>query len=116
MGQMFVHFTQTTKTTISKTKSGIDDQWQADLVNMSSLATFNDKHTVIDVFTKVCYARPLRNKEACSIVDAFKHILTHNEGNKPLFIQMDKENFVINMRGRSNEGADCGALESHFEK
>ena len=43
--------------------SGINDQWQADLVDVSSLASSNDKHTfiltVIDVFSKVGYAQPL---------------------------------------------------------
>ena len=59
--------------------SGINDQWQADLVDVSSLASSNDKHTfiltVIDGFSKVGYAQPLRNKEARSITNAFKTIL-----------------------------------------
>ena len=74
--------------------SGINDQWQADLVDVSSLASSNDKHTfiltVIDVFSKVGYAHPLRNKEARSITNAFKTILSTNGDKKPLSIQTDK--------------------------
>ena len=74
--------------------SGINDQWQADLVDMTNLATFNDKHTfiltVIDVFSKIGYARALRNKEGRSIVNAFKDILRNNGGKKPISIQTDK--------------------------
>ena len=74
--------------------SGINDQWQADLVDVSSLASSNDKHTfiltVIDVFSKVGYAQPLRNKEARSITNAFKTILSTNGDKKPLSIQTDK--------------------------
>ena len=70
--------------------SGINDQWQADLVDVSSLASSNNKHTfiltVIDVFSKVGYAQPLRNKEARSITNAFKTILSTNGDKKPLSI------------------------------
>ena len=74
--------------------SGINDQWQADLVDVSSLASSNAKHTfiltVIDVFSKVGYAQPLRNKEGRSITNAFKTILSTNGDKKPLSIQTDK--------------------------
>ena len=44
----------------------IDDQWQADLVNISSLARFNKGYkfllTCIDVFSKFAWVIPLKNK------------------------------------------------------
>ena len=46
--------------------TGIDDLWQADLVDLSSISKYNDGykflHTVIDVFSKVAWTVPLKNK------------------------------------------------------
>jgi len=48
--------------------SGIDDQWQADLIHLTKLKKFNNGHTfvliVIDVFSKFAWAEPLRRKQA----------------------------------------------------
>ena len=45
---------------------GINDQWQADLVDFISLKKYNDKYTyvliVIDCFSRFAYAEPLKNK------------------------------------------------------
>ena len=97
--------------------SGINDQWQADLVDMTNLATFNDKHTfiltVIDVFSKIGYARASRNKEGRSIVNAFKDILRNNGGKKPISIQTDKgKNSVINLykNGRRWKALNCSLV------
>ena len=46
--------------------TGTDDQWQADLVDMSSLARFNKAYkfllTCVDVFSKFPWVVPLKNK------------------------------------------------------
>ena len=81
--------------------SGINDQWQADLVDVSSLASSNDKHTfiltVIDVFSKVGYAQPLCNKEDRSITNVFKSILSTNGDKNHCRYKLTRErNSVIN--------------------
>jgi hypothetical protein len=46
--------------------TGIDDLWQADLVDLSSISKYNEGYkfllTVIDVFSKVAWVIPLKNK------------------------------------------------------
>ena len=57
---------------------GIDHEWQADLVDMSSLNKENDGVnyllTCIDTFSKYAWVIPLRNKNASALVEAFKKI------------------------------------------
>ena len=59
---------------------GPRQQWQADLVDLSNLKTDNDGMTfllkVIDVFTKVAWCIPLKNKSATSLVTAVKSTFT----------------------------------------
>lgn len=78
--------------------NGIDDTWQADLVDLTNLAHINDNYkfilTVIDVFSKYAFAIPLKNKSANSIVSSFKIIL--GKGRKPKKLQTDAGNEFIN--------------------
>ena len=54
--------------------SGLHQQWQADLVDLSQLKKDNDGMTflltVIDVFSKVAWCVPMKNKSAASLVAA----------------------------------------------
>ena len=56
-----------------------DGQWQADLVDISSLARFNKGYkfllTCIDVFSKFARVVPLKNKTGESLVNGFQSIL-----------------------------------------
>ena len=59
--------------------TGIDDQWQADLVDISSLARFNKGYkfllTCIDAFSKFAWVVPLKNKSGETLVNGFQSIL-----------------------------------------
>ena len=83
---------------------GPRQQWQADLVDLSNLKTDNDGMTfiltVIDVFTKVAWCIPLKNKSATSLVTALKstftegwpkygihHFSTHNAETKASIVE-----------------------------
>ena len=78
--------------------NGIDDTWQADLVDLSNIAYANDNYkwllTVIDVFSKYAWLIPLKNKQAISIVEGFKQILKQDRYPKKL--QTDAGNEFIN--------------------
>ena len=56
-------------------------QWQADLVDLSNLKNDNDGmkflFTVIDVFSKVSWCVPLKNKSAASLVTPLKSTFTN---------------------------------------
>lgn len=70
-----------------------DELWQADLNDMQSLQQENDGYryllTVIDVFSKYAWAKPLKKKTGAAITNAFETIF-HESGRKPLKLQTDK--------------------------
>ncbi len=72
--------------------SGIDDEWEIDLVDMTSLVKFNRGHkfllTCIDVFSKYSWVVPMKNKSAISNEEALQSIL--KQGRKPRLICADQ--------------------------
>jgi hypothetical protein len=74
----------------------INEQWQADLIDMSKLAGNNAGHTfiltVIDVFSKKAYAQPLINKSASNVKKAFENIFEENGHFYPKIIYTDEGN------------------------
>ncbi len=62
-----------------------NQQWQADLVDMSRLKKVNDGKTfilaVINVFSKLAWCVPLKNKSAASLVAAFIQLLSNGAPN-----------------------------------
>ena len=77
---------------------GPNQQWQADLVDMSRLKAANDGTTflltVIDVFSKRAWCIPLKSKSAASLVAAFRRLL--NDVNRPTTLQTDKGSEFLN--------------------
>lgn len=71
---------------------GIDNQFQADLVDMTEFVKENDgvKYllTCIDVFSKYAWVRPLKSKSAAAVTDSFRDILA--EGRIPDKLQTDR--------------------------
>ncbi|KAJ8048841.1 hypothetical protein HOLleu_01315 [Holothuria leucospilota] len=79
--------------------SGIDSQWQADLVDISSFSKQNKNHryilTCIHIFSKFAWARALKDKSGKTIVRAFQSIIkAHNR--KPQTLQTDKGKEFVN--------------------
>jgi len=72
---------------------GIDEIWAADLVDMQSLAKYNDdiKYllTVIDVVSKYGWIVPLKDKSGISTADGFTKIFS-SSGRKPGKVWVDK--------------------------
>ena len=70
----------------------IDEQWQADLADVSLIARENDGFrfilTVIDIFSRYAWARPLKTKTGKEVANAFKNIF--QEGRIPKRIQTDQ--------------------------
>jgi len=62
---------------------GLDDLWQADLVEMIPYANENNGYkyllTIIDTFSKFTWVEPLKKKESKIIVDAFKKVFSQNK-------------------------------------
>jgi len=77
--------------------SRIDEQWEADLVDMKEFSKKNKNFcyilTVIDCFSKYAFAIPLKVKTGDSIKLAFKKIF---ENRRPLSLRTDKGKEFIN--------------------
>ena len=69
----------------------IDDLWQADLADVSSLSKYNDSHryllTCIDVFSKKARVVPLKSKTGVALREAFSTMIADV---KPKLLQTDK--------------------------
>ena len=70
----------------------IDEQWQADLADVSLIARENNGYhfilTVIDIFSRYAWARPLKTKSGKEVAKAFEDIF--QEGRIPQRIQTDE--------------------------
>ena len=76
---------------------GPNQQWQADLVDMSRLKQANNEITflltVIDVFSKRAWCVPLKSKSAAALVTAFTPLLSNRA---PTTLQTDKGSEFLN--------------------
>jgi len=70
----------------------INNQWQADLVEMREFSKSNDNYnymlTVIDCFSRYAWVEPLKTKTGLETTEAFKNIF--ETGHVPLKIQFDE--------------------------
>ena len=70
----------------------IDGQWQADLVEMIEFHNVNDGYryllTVVDLFSRYAWARPIKSKNAADVTLAFRSILSQDR-RKPKKLQTD---------------------------
>lgn len=77
---------------------GIDDQWQADLVDVRQLSRQNRGFkyllTCIDIFSKYAWVIPLKDKTGTSLKRAFLDIL--KDGRQPRKLQTDKGSEFFN--------------------
>lgn len=73
---------------------GLDETWQADLVDMSAYASKNSGYkfllTVIDIFSKYAWAVAIKTKNGKDVTNAMKSILGHRVPHK-LHVDQGKE-------------------------
>lgn len=79
--------------------SRIDEQWQMDLVDLSSLQKYNNKYRYllmcIDIFSKYAWSEPIKSKNSSSVLQAFKNILNSTD-RKPEKLQTDAGTEFVN--------------------
>ena len=72
--------------------SHIDSQWDGDLMDMSSLAKYNNHYRyillLIDIFSRFVWAVPLKNKSAIEVVKGLKRVF--DTGRKPKLLRTDR--------------------------
>jgi len=70
----------------------LDEQWQSDLIEITHIADKNRSYryllTVIDIFSRYAWCRPLRNKKGETVAAAFADIF--KEGRIPKRVQTDQ--------------------------
>ena len=75
----------------------IDEQWEADLVDMREFSRFNYNYnyilTVIDCFSKYAFVEPIKNKTGKNICEAFTNIFSQR---KPVYLRTDKGKEFLN--------------------
>ncbi len=76
----------------------VDQQWQGDLADLSSLSRYNKGYkyllVCIDILSKYAFVIPLKTKKGTEIVSAFKTIFASNR--KPRTLQTDKGTEFLN--------------------
>jgi hypothetical protein len=77
--------------------TNIDDVWEMDLADLSSISKYNDKYkyllNVIDIFSRFAWSVPLKDKTGNSITAALKSLF---KDRKPITIQSDKGTEFVN--------------------
>ena len=72
---------------------GPNEQWQMDLVDMQKLSKWNKGYkymlTVIDVFSRVAWAEPIKSKSTKEMLPALERVKKHF-GTSPLRVQTDQ--------------------------
>ncbi|XP_046595308.1 uncharacterized protein LOC124294401 [Neodiprion lecontei] len=73
--------------------SNIDDVWEADLADLSSMKSRNNGFrsllVVIDVLSKYAWVVPLKRKTAATVAEGFEQVL-HTTPRRPDLLQTDK--------------------------
>lgn len=97
----------------------IDEQWQADLVDMQEFAKFNEnfKHllTIIDCFSKYAWVIPLKHKTGEELKNAFELVFLTR---KPVKLQTDKGTEFYNSKVTKllkDNGIELFSSESLFK-
>lgn len=71
---------------------GLDVQWDADLIEFTDIARYNDSYKYvllcIDIFSRYVWLQPIKTKKAPAIIEAFEAIL--NNGRTPKRLRTDK--------------------------
>src|SRR5258705_1246474 len=105
----------------------IDEQWQADLVDLQSLKKYNDGYayllTVIDCFSKYAWVAPMKSKKSAEVASVFESILS-SSGRSPYKLQTESvgefvgrefQNLLrkegITFFGALNEAVKCAIVE-----
>jgi hypothetical protein len=100
---------------------GLDQQWQADLVEMQPWANKNRNYryilTVVDLLSRYAFARPLLSKTPEQVIEALRSIFA-TEGRKPRLLQTDQGKEFENRHVRAflqQHGIEQFSVKSPFK-
>ena len=74
---------------------GLDESWQADLMDMSTYAWYNNGYkyllTIIDIFLKYAWVVPTKTKSGKDVTDAMNSVLKRGRVPRKLHVDQGKE-------------------------
>ena len=77
------------------TVSNLTDVWECDLLDVQSLATYNDMHryilSVTDIFSKHLHLVPLKTKSDPTITYAYRSLYHDDDSCRPVWVRTDKD-------------------------
>ena len=83
---------------------GVNEQWQADLVEMQPYSRINQGYRyilcVIDVFSRYAYVRPIKSKSGPDVAEALEDIFRDTQ-NTPKYLQTDQGKEFYNQHVQS---------------
>ena len=81
---------------------GIDETWQADLVDMKKYSSFNKGYkyilTIIDNLSKYAWAIPLKSKTGFELTTVFKNLFKQGRIPKNLHVDQGTEFYNVNVK------------------
>lgn len=74
--------------------TNVDDLWEADLCQMTTLKNENDNYNyllvMVDALSKYAWVEPLKNKSASTVAEAFEKILKRANNRVPVALRTDR--------------------------
>lgn len=74
--------------------TNIDDLWQADLIELRNLKSYNEGYSylwvIIDVLSKYGWVEPVREKTSNCAIKAFQRVLARSERRVPVYLQSNR--------------------------
>ena len=68
----------------------IDDVWEADLLQLTTIKDYNDGYNyilvVIDVLSKYAWVEPIKDKTARNVASAFARIIDRAQPRVPVYV------------------------------
>ena len=80
------------------------DVWECDLLDMQSLAKFNEKYryilSVIDVYLKYLHLMPVKTRSGRAITSAVRSLFQDDDSRRPVWVRSDKGKEFLNKHFR----------------
>ena len=81
------------------TVSNLVEIWECDILEMQSLAKYNDTYvyvlSVIEVFSKYLHLVPIKTKSGPAVTSVFRSVL-HDDSHRPFWVRTDKDKEFLN--------------------
>ena len=100
--------------------SDMDEQWQADLVDLQEFKNKNNGNayilTIVDLFSKYAWAIPIKNKGSKAVTSAFSDLFENVKGCQLSFKLMKELKSLITMFKMCSKKTECNISQQLIQK